>query len=404
MFTWSAPSWPFRASRTFRSLMKLSAHLTRSFSTSSCIIPLTRWPRLTLLKANFTSMGSDPVIYLRFQAWRVSLMSTATAPTRRHPYCPSGRAPAGLLSGGPLSSQPVCPGSPEGQPPGGRALAVGGSSSLQTGLQRCKKRGRKCGRRRRDSGKMRRNKEDWPLQPRREWERRLGGSEPQRPAHWMSSPNQEGSACAPNAGGPRGYPSSESCWAGRGESTREIGLKPPRPRDEASEELSGESRKPAGTAFWRMQVGRTVRYTNSRPDDSARPLINGGSTAITREEKERIILETASPEPPTVAAPQDGTAYRAIDQTLVRRILAGCSNQSAPNGSGDSQASLGMEPGTDYQPHQAVHQSRRQPRRLEVSQGNRHTKTRKAELVVTLQDGPPDLSRQPPRLGFRGRM
>ena len=38
-------------------------------------------------------------------------------------------------------------------------------------------------------------------------------------------------------------------------------------------------------------------------------------------------------EPPPdngITAPQGGSAYMAIDQTLVGRILAGCSNQSAP--------------------------------------------------------------------------
>jgi len=49
--------------------------------------------------------------------------------------------------------------------------------------------------------------------------------------------------------------------------------------------------------------------------------------------KEKMILETAFPEPPAdngVATPQDGTAYREIDQALINHILAGCSNQSAP--------------------------------------------------------------------------
>jgi len=76
-----------------------------------------------------------------------------------------------------------------------------------------------------------------------------------------------------------------------------------------------------------------VRYTNPRLDDSARPLINGDTTAITRREKEMMLIEAAFPEPPAdngVTAPPDGSAHNAIDQALVGRILARCSNQSAP--------------------------------------------------------------------------
>ena len=129
-----------------------------------------------------------------------------------------------------------------------------------------------------------------------------------------------------------------------------------------------------------------VRYINLRPDDSARPLINGGSTAIAREDDPWNRL----PRPPAdngVAAPRDGTAYRAIDQALVGHTLAGCSNQSAPRedrmGAEIVKASLGMGPGADHQPHQAMHQSRHPPRRLEDSQGNRHTKIRKTGLPAS---------------------
>jgi len=40
-----------------------------------------------------------------------------------------------------------------------------------------------------------------------------------------------------------------------------------------------------------------ARYTNPRPDDSARPLISGERIAVTHEEKEQLILEAAFPEP-----------------------------------------------------------------------------------------------------------
>ena len=76
-----------------------------------------------------------------------------------------------------------------------------------------------------------------------------------------------------------------------------------------------------------------VRYIHPKPDDSARPLISGGDTAITRDDKEWMILAAAFPEPPPdngITAPQGGSAYPAIDQPLVGRILAGCSNRSAP--------------------------------------------------------------------------
>ena len=76
-----------------------------------------------------------------------------------------------------------------------------------------------------------------------------------------------------------------------------------------------------------------ARYTTPRPDDSAKTLISGDRTAITYEDMERMILESAFPEPPPdngIRAPQGGSAYMAIDQPLVGRILAGCSNQSVP--------------------------------------------------------------------------
>jgi len=81
-------------------------------------------------------------------------------------------------------------------------------------------------------------------------------------------------------------------------------------------------------------VWTAVRYTHPKPDDNARPLIGRGDTAITRDDKERMILKTAFPEPPPdngITAPQGGLANMAIDQSLVGRILAGCSNQSAPD-------------------------------------------------------------------------
>jgi len=46
-----------------------------------------------------------------------------------------------------------------------------------------------------------------------------------------------------------------------------------------------------------------------------------------------MILAAAFAEPPPdngITAPQGGSAYKAIDQPLVGRILAGCSNRSAP--------------------------------------------------------------------------
>ena len=76
-----------------------------------------------------------------------------------------------------------------------------------------------------------------------------------------------------------------------------------------------------------------VRYTNPRLDDSARPLINGDTTAITRREKEMMLIAAAFPEPPAangVTVPPDGSTHNAIDSAFVGRILAGCSNQSAP--------------------------------------------------------------------------
>jgi len=61
--------------------MKLSVYLTRSCSTSSCSMRSTKWPRLTLLKANLTSMSTARVMFLRFQACWVLLIRTATAST-----------------------------------------------------------------------------------------------------------------------------------------------------------------------------------------------------------------------------------------------------------------------------------------------------------------------------------
>ena len=59
------------------------------------------------------------------------------------------------------------------------------------------------------------------------------------------------------------------------------------------------------------------------------------STEVIQRSPERMIIETAFPEPPPdngVTAPQDGSAYRSINQAPVARILSGCSNQSAPGG------------------------------------------------------------------------
>ena len=78
-------------------------------------------------------------------------------------------------------------------------------------------------------------------------------------------------------------------------------------------------------------VWTAARYTNPRPDDSARPLVCGDRTAITHEEKERMILESAFPAPPPdngITAPQGRSAHTAIDQSPVGRILAGCSNRA----------------------------------------------------------------------------
>jgi len=80
-------------------------------------------------------------------------------------------------------------------------------------------------------------------------------------------------------------------------------------------------------------VWTAVRYTNPRLDDSAKPLVNGERTAVTRDDKEQMILVTAFPEPPSdngIKAPQAGAAHRAVKRPLVGSILAGCSNRSAP--------------------------------------------------------------------------
>jgi len=80
-------------------------------------------------------------------------------------------------------------------------------------------------------------------------------------------------------------------------------------------------------------VWTAVKYTSPRPDDSAKPLISGDQTAITREEKEHMILTAAFPAPPEdngIIAPPGGKAYERINQSLLGRILASCSNQSAP--------------------------------------------------------------------------
>jgi len=93
------------------------------------------------------------------------------------------------------------------------------------------------------------------------------------------------------------------------------------------------AKKAGWNSFLENTSRRAARYTNPRPDDSARPLISGDCTAIPREEMERMILEAAFPEPPPdngVTAPQGGEAYKATDQSLVGRILSGCSNRSAP--------------------------------------------------------------------------
>ena len=68
--------------------------------------------------------------------------------------------------------------------------------------------------------------------------------------------------------------------------------------------------------------GGQIHQSRPGPGDSARPLINGGSTAITRRE-EKVTTEAAFPEPPE----ENGvTAPPPLDQGLVGRILAGCSN------------------------------------------------------------------------------
>src|SRR5258706_193978 len=46
-------------------------------------------------------------------------------------------------------------------------------------------------------------------------------------------------------------------------------------------------------------IWKAARYTAPRPDDSQRPLVNGTTTAITREEKEAMVIQVAFPEPPT---------------------------------------------------------------------------------------------------------
>ena len=88
--SWSSPSCPLMTSRTFCSLMKLSVHLTTSYSTSSCSMRSMEWLRLELLKADLTSMSSAPVMFLRFQACWVLLIRTAIASTHerlhRHSY------------------------------------------------------------------------------------------------------------------------------------------------------------------------------------------------------------------------------------------------------------------------------------------------------------------------------
>ena len=76
-----------------------------------------------------------------------------------------------------------------------------------------------------------------------------------------------------------------------------------------------------------------VKYSSPRRDDSARPLISGDLTAVTREDKERMILMAAFPEPPPdngSRTPQGGSAHSAVGQPLVGRLLVSCSNQSAP--------------------------------------------------------------------------
>ena len=56
----------------------------------------------------------------------------------------------------------------------------------------------------------------------------------------------------------------------------------------------------------REDVWTAVRCINPRPDDSARPFINGDTTAITRREKEMMLIEAAFPEPPA----DNGSPYR----------------------------------------------------------------------------------------------
>jgi len=80
-------------------------------------------------------------------------------------------------------------------------------------------------------------------------------------------------------------------------------------------------------------VWTAARYRTPRPDNSAKTLIRGDWTAITHEDKECMILDSAFPEPPPdngIRTPQGGSAHMAINQSLVGRILAGFSDQSAP--------------------------------------------------------------------------
>jgi len=72
-------------------------------------------------------------------------------------------------------------------------------------------------------------------------------------------------------------------------------------------------------------VWTAVRYTNPRPDDSARPFVNGNTTTITRVEKQKMFLEVTFPDSSTdsgVTAPPDGSAHSATVQALVDHILA----------------------------------------------------------------------------------
>ena len=212
--------------------------------------------------------------------------------------------------------------------------------------------------------------------------RMRSGSGTRRPASWMNSPSGTWSAYVPREeiaelrnAKVRALRTNwdlrhEAARVARRDVRRSIRRAKKNCWDNFLENASGED------------VWTAVRYTNPKLDGSAKPLINGKRTAVTRDDKEQVILATAFPDLPPdngIKAPQGGAAHRAVNRALVGSILAGCSNQSAPGEDrmGAEVVKLLWEP--HHQPGQVVHPTRHSPQDVEDGQRGGYPEARQPD-------------------------